>query len=300
MSPFSDPLEIGKAYERKALAQLWGLAGFQALGRGVFTPRGVGQVFLFVTREREGWMTPYNNFLDQDLLFWDGEKGHGSDDRIINALRNGEEIHLFYRDHRHTPFIYYGTVVMIRCNRFTNRPSEFVFNLVEIPPESAHGKSMHLADEPADYAVISEAGMSSIDRRVATKSRGIAQRLFRGNLLRLWQGACAVTSVQEPRVLRSSHIKPWTDSNVEEKVDHYNGLLLVPNFDALFNEGLISFRDDGRVIVSTSWRTDDQRRMHIIPELHLRKVNPESHRYLEFHRDVVFERGGALGRGLLC
>ena len=69
MSRFTSQLEIGKGYDRKVLARLWGLAGFQAIGRGVFTPKGAGQIFLFVTRERLGWMTPYTNFLDSDLLF---------------------------------------------------------------------------------------------------------------------------------------------------------------------------------------------------------------------------------------
>jgi putative restriction endonuclease len=291
MSRFSEPLEIGKGYDRKVLAQLWALGGFQAIGRGVFTPKGVAQIFLFVTRERLGWMTPYNNFLDDDLLFWDGEKGHGSDDRITSASRNGEEIHLFYRDHRLTPFTYYGKVVMVRCQRFTDRPSEFVFSVVALAIKLIPSEPMHLAEEPADYAVISKAGMNSIDRAVTAKSRGIAQRLFRGNLLRLWQGSCAVTSVQESRVLRSGHIKPWADSNVQEKVDHFNGLLLIPNFDALFNEGLISFRDDGRILMSEDWRADDKRRMHITPDLHLRTVHSESRGYLEYHRDVVFEQG---------
>jgi putative restriction endonuclease len=291
MSRFSDPLEIGKAYDRKILARLWGLGGFQAIGRGVFTPKGAGQIFLFVTRERLGWMTPYNNFLDEDLLFWDGEKGHGSDDRITSASRNGEEIHLFYRDHRLTPLIYYGKVVMVRCQRFPDRPSEFAFNVAALAAKLTPSEPMQLAEEPVDYAVISEAGLNSIDRAVTTKSRGIAQRLFRGNLLRLWQGSCAVTSVQESRVLRSGHIKPWADSNVQEKVDHFNGLLLIPNLDALFNEGLISFRHDGRMLLSKDWRADDKRRMHITPDLHLRTVHLESCRYLEFHRDVVFERG---------
>jgi putative restriction endonuclease len=297
MSRFSDPLEIGKGYDRKVLAQLWGLAGFQAIGRGVFTPQGVGQIFLFVTRERLGWMTPYNNFLEGDLLLWDGEKGHGSDERITSASRNGEEIHLFYRDHRLTPFTYHGKVVMLRCNRSTERPSEFVFKVVAIAAELASAESMQLAEEPADYAVISEAGMNSIDRAVITKSRGIAQRLFRGNLLRLWQGSCAVTSVQEARVLRSSHIKPWSDSSVQEKVDHFNGLLLVPNLDALFNEGLITFENDGRMWVSPDWQTNDQRRMHVTPDLHLRTVHSESRPYLEFHRDVRFKRAKAVGTG---
>src|SRR5882672_9998856 len=142
MSRFTDPLEVGKGYDRKVLAQLWGLGGFQAISRGVFTPKGAGKIFLFVTRERLGWMTQYNNFLDGDLLFWDGEKGHGSDDRIANASHNGEEIHLFYRDNRLTSFTYHGKVVMVRCNRFTDRPSEFVFNVVAITPERTPAESM--------------------------------------------------------------------------------------------------------------------------------------------------------------
>ena len=90
-----------------------------------------------------------------------------------------------------------------------------------------------------------------------------------------------MTRVQEPRVLRSGHIKPWVDSNVQEKVDHFNGLLLIRNFDALFNEGLLSFQNDGGILVSQHWGADDKRRMHITLELRLRTVHPESCRYLE-------------------
>lgn len=262
MSRFTDSLKIGQGYDRKILARAWGLAGFQAIGRGVFTPKGANEIFLFVTRERLGWMTPYKNFLDDDLLFWDGEKGHRSDERIASAARRGEDIHLFYRDQRHTPFTYHGRIVLVRYDQHTDRPSEFVFNVVAIVPRLAPDAAPQLAEEPADYAVITEAGVSGIDRVVLAKARGIAQRLFRGNLLRLWRGSCAVTRVEESRVLRSSHIKPWARSDVREKVDHFNGLLLIPNLDALFNEGLISFRDNGRIMISDQWRSDDQRRMH--------------------------------------
>jgi hypothetical protein len=79
MSRFSEPLKVGQGYERKALVELWGLGGFQALGRGVFTPMGERQIYLFVTCQWDGWITPYNNFLVGDLLFWDGENGLGSD-----------------------------------------------------------------------------------------------------------------------------------------------------------------------------------------------------------------------------
>jgi len=293
MSRFTEPLEVGQGYERKTLVKMWGLDGYQAIGSGVFTPKGERQIFLFVTRERLGWMTPYNNFLYDDLLLWDGQKGHRSDERIINASARGEEIHLFYRERRHTPFTYYGQIFTIRWDRHNDRPSEFVFKVASLTAEQPSSDSTKIAEDPADYALLSNAGARGIDRAVMAKSRGIAQRLFRGNLLRLWQGACAVTNVQELRVLRSSHIKPWRDSDINEKVDHFNGLLLIPNLDTLFNEGLISFRDNGRVLVSSKWKIDDQRRMHVIPELHLRMVHPESRPYLEFHREMVFETSGA-------
>lgn len=240
-------------------------------------------------------MTPYNNFLDGDLLFWDGEKDHRSDERIINASAKGEEIHLFYRDRRLTPFIYHGKMLMVRCNRFVDRPREFVFSVLAVSSERAPFESMQVAEDPADYAVISQAGLNSIDRQITSKSRGIAQRMFRGNLLRLWQGSCAVTSVQEPRALRASHIKPWAESDTQEKVDHFNGLLLIPNLHVLFNEGLISFRDSGQVLVSSDWQDDDKRRMHITADLGLRAVHPESLPYLEFHRDVVFAQNKGAG-----
>ena len=61
MSRFTAPLTVGEVYERKTLAGLWRLAGFHALGRGVFTPAGERAIFLFVTREKEGWMAQYRD-----------------------------------------------------------------------------------------------------------------------------------------------------------------------------------------------------------------------------------------------
>ena len=75
-----------------------------------------------------------------------------------------------------------------------------------------------------------------------------------------------------------------------EKVDHFNGLLLVPNLDSLFNEGLISFKDDGNVMVSNQLHHEDRRRMYITDNLHLRQVFTEAKPYLDFHRSVLFEK----------
>ena len=50
----------------------------------------------------------------------------------------------------------------------------------------------------------------------------------------------------------SSHIVPWSESNDMERLDVENGILLSPNVDSLFDKHLISFSDDGTMIISKS------------------------------------------------
>lgn len=282
-----DNLQVGASYDRPTLAKLWGVAGYQGISRGVFTPADQKVIILFVTRFKQECLTPYNDFLEDDLLIWEGEKGHRTDQRIINASINGEEIHLFYRERHHSAFKYYGRIILAHSLCQADKPSEFTFKVIAAQAQ-AEIAAPRVAEALDDYVVITDAGLNGIDRQVLTKSRGIAQRVFRGNLIKLWQGSCAVTGVEEPRVLRSSHIKPWAKSTPEEKVDHFNGLLLVPNLDALFNEGLITFRDDGTMDISNHFHREDRRRMHIDDTLGLRQVFSDTIPFLEYHRRHVF------------
>ena len=103
-----DLLQIGLVYDRPTLAQLWGYASHHALSRGVVTPRDSPYIILFVTRDKQQALTQYRDELDEDLLFWEGEQGHGNDQRIIDAAQQGSTAHLFYRDRHHSPFIYHG------------------------------------------------------------------------------------------------------------------------------------------------------------------------------------------------
>lgn len=283
----TDSLKINQAYTRPELTRLWGLGGFQAISRGVYTPVNQKIVFLFVTRNKQSCLTQYKDYLDGDLLFWEGEKGHGSDERIASASSKGEELHLLYREQHHSPFIYQGKIILAHWIKHENAPSVFVFKVAALDVQDAYA-AQSVAESQVDYQLVTENALNSIDRQILAKSRGVAQRLFRGNLFRLWDGSCAVTGVREPRVLKAGHIKPWAQSDVAEKVDHFNGLLLIPNLDSLFNEGLISFKDDGAVMVSNKFDREDRRRMYITHDLHLRQVFTEARPYLYFHRAVCF------------
>ncbi len=75
------------------------------------------------------------------------------------------------------------------------------------------------------------------------------QGRFRDDLLTL-RRRCYVTGITDARFLVASHIKPWRISTPNERLDPSNGLLLTPIYDHLFDAHLISFEDDGRMIVS--------------------------------------------------
>ena len=123
-----EKLQIGQIYERPYLADLWGYKGFQAISRGVVTPARTNFIILFVTKEKQGALTQYNDYIDGKYLHWEGEEKHTSDSRIINATRN-DEIHLFYRDIHHSPFVYYGIISLLDHKKRTIKPSQFVFSI---------------------------------------------------------------------------------------------------------------------------------------------------------------------------
>lgn len=75
----------------------------------------------------------------------------------------------------------------------------------------------------------------------------IGQGVFRDKMIKMWNGACSVTGCKMKEVLVASHAIPWRDCNPKEKVDEHNGLLLVPNLDALFDKFFITFDEKGRI-----------------------------------------------------
>ena len=66
----------------------------------------------------------------------------------------------------------------------------------------------------------------------------IGQGYFRDQILNR-MNYCIITGAKN--ILEASHIKPWTKSNDEEKIDCYNGIMLSPNCHKLFDKGFFVF-----------------------------------------------------------
>ena len=69
-------------------------------------------------------------------------------------------------------------------------------------------------------------------------------------MIKKFDNKCAVTGINLEEILIASHIIPWRYSNDEERLDIENGILLSPLYDALFDKNLISFQDNGDIIIS--------------------------------------------------
>ena len=114
------------------------------------------------------------------------------------------------------------------------------------------------------------------------------QGRFRQKLLELYPN-CPLTGLDVQSLLIASHIKPWSKCNNEERLDPSNGLMLAPNIDALFDSGLITFETDGTIKISPKIDLENQKRLGISPDLKL-KIEPESEKYFEYHRNHVFQK----------
>ena len=120
------------------------------------------------------------------------------------------------------------------------------------------------------------------------KSR-IGQGLFRKELIKKYNSSCVITGINEKKLLIASHIKPWAVCTNAERLSVENGLLLSPTFDKLFDCGLISFADSGRILISSQLSTEVVSKLHILTtDTFNLKASQELKQNLEYHRDVIF------------
>lgn len=115
------------------------------------------------------------------------------------------------------------------------------------------------------------------------------QGIFKSNV-RVFESECRVTKVKQIKHLRASHIKPWRDSTDSEKIDGNNGLLLAPHIDHLFDRGFISFNKNGALLIASKLEPDVLRKWSIDKTSDIGTFNAAQSAYLEFHRDVIFDK----------
>lgn len=131
------------------------------------------------------------------------------------------------------------------------------------------------------------------DLKQETKKRdGYLHRIYK-NLLKeevddkLGQTKCMVEKLSYPSLV-ASHIKPFIQSDEHEAYDPNNGLLLSRNMDILFDQGYISFKDDGKIICSTKLSDDVITYLDNFT-LDVNFINSNRLQYFDYHRKNVLK-----------
>jgi hypothetical protein len=164
--------------------------------------------------------------------------------------------------------------------RLLRRAAELAASL---PNQAAERFAVEMAKIAQDPPTTTEA-MRLVKQR-------IGQNLFREALMDYWGGACAVTGIAIPELLRASHAKPWAEcATDQERLNVFNGFLLCAHLDALFDRGLMTFDSEGKAVFSA--RVDGQclRMLGLTADLRLRWVAAEHGPFLNWHRSHLWQK----------
>lgn len=127
----SDSLKVGELYTREALKQEFRIKD-ATIYTGIFQPKGHDSVWLFVTEEKTPDRTQYQDRLDGDDLYIEGQESGRKDKLLIEHENGGLEIVLFFRktrfEHDGAAFRYEGRF-RYQGHRGT-RPAKFHFRRI--------------------------------------------------------------------------------------------------------------------------------------------------------------------------
>jgi len=276
LEPF-DLLTVGQKYSKKDLAIILNQPNLAKVREGVASATSSESYFLFVDLEKEGKEERFHfdDFFEEDFFHWDSQTVQHIDSPKIQEIVNGFSTpHLFVRlkqkvKNRTMPFVYCGRLEYVEYEAGTAKPVHIVYRSIDFDDATENLDLIEIYGwKPSDAGKtaktkISKKGTISEERKKRfskpnkTERQGlvtsrVGQGYYRQQIIEKWGGRCPISGVDTLPILIASHIVRWSDSNDEEKLDVENGILLSPLFDSLFDKHLISFADDGSILVSTN------------------------------------------------
>lgn len=150
-----------------------------------------------------------------------------------------------------------------------------------------HSERRHDEDDKEEANLRNRTDIGRTEKESLVKARR-GQGIYRKNLER-FEKSCRVTGMAVLTHLRASHIMPWRMADDFQKLDGNNGLLLSPHIDHLFDQGYISFSDDGRLLASKALSAEARNTWHIAEGQKCGTFRKEQIPYIEFHRTKIFK-----------
>jgi len=132
-------------------------------------------------------------------------------------------------------------------------------------------------DESGIYDIV----MPTKTERSGLVTSRIGQGAYRKRVIHRWQYQCAVTKFDKIEILIASHIVPWSKATNEERLDVHNGILLSPNYDALFDKHFITFSNQGKIVLS-----DKIEKIGVTGQERIEGFSRYNLSYLERHNEI--------------
>lgn len=167
----------------------------------------------------------------------------------------------------------------------------YFFQLVHNSNKSNEIYTKKTVDDLLVNLIINNTTISKTEKQTLINAR-IGQGLFRNNCLSILNH-CPFTNVYNESVLIASHIIPWSKCMDNfDRLNGFNGIMLTPFYDALFDKGLISFENDGKVLISPKITNDIITALNLTPNKYvdLNNIDGKRNRFLQYHREFIFQK----------
>ena len=304
---YSEQLILGEKYSRKQLSSLLNEKTLDGSREGIYYCKNEKTFLIFTDLISKGAFT-YNDYFEGDFFHWDSQNPqHINTPRIQDIVKHNVEVLLFCRLNQKVkgvtqPLIYCGRLKYYEHDKKTANPVHIIFESLDYDDESTNQELLRLwqwvpgsKGSPIDKTkTVSKKRIANYKpptetERVGLVTSRVGQGYYRQQILNRWNRKCAVKDVSIESILIASHILPWKDSNVEQRLDVGNGILLSPNLDSLFDKHLISFGDDGKILISNKISKEEYLKLGISIDLRLVNVYEDMKYYLKLHRDKFYE-----------
>lgn len=200
-------------------------------------------------------------------------------------IRSDDEIWKLWRELILPKISYLSILKLVPVNKANGTEPLFYFRiLLDYQFRTFVHPSAIVETEEIDKQPISE----------VKKAYRIGQEKYRREVIE-YMAQCPFTKITDERLLIASHIKPYSicikEKREDQALDYLNGLALSPTYDRLFDQGYITFLDDGNLVCGTQLSSYTWDKLNINPNAKNKmRIFPESREeYLDFHRKYVFQ-----------
>jgi hypothetical protein len=302
-------LKQGENYSKKELSSLLEQPTLSLVREGLYHCKNSESTLFFVDLEKKGKEERFHfdDFFQEDFFHWDSQTTQHINSPKIQEIVTGKRTpHLFVRitpkiKSVTQPFVYCGRLTYSEHEGNTSKPVHIVFQNIDYDDftENEDLRNIYLWNPDKigkttkskinKTGVVSKRRQQVYKRPNETERRGlvtsrVGQGFYRQQIVEKWNGTCPVSKSNIKQILISSHIVSWSESNDEERLDSENGILLSPNIDSLFDKHLISFEDNGNIIISTKINESNKESLGINSSIKI-PVTEGMIKYLKRHRD---------------